>query len=133
MAADLTARFNLTTGGAKVWSNVDVKGFARSAVPLLRKAGVETLYVGTNGGPRPPAEARNRGLQPVVGDANATMFVWHDPPSGAEVTAQSAKWVRASVRFIPSGPCRVQPTSSASGVGQHPGRCSGVCHGSGFR
>ena len=33
----------------RVWSNVDVKGFARSAIPLLKRAGFEALYVGQNG------------------------------------------------------------------------------------
>jgi hypothetical protein len=83
VAAQLEDRFNMTTAGARVWSNVDVKGFARSAIPLLRAAGVETLYIGTNGGPH---RGGGQGLQPVCGAENATMFRWVDPPSGAELT-----------------------------------------------
>ena len=37
--------------GARVWSNVDVKGFARSSIPLLKNAGVEFLSIGQNGHP----------------------------------------------------------------------------------
>ena len=33
----------------RVWSNVDVKGFSRSAIPLLKRSGFEALYVGQNG------------------------------------------------------------------------------------
>ena len=55
-------------------------------MPLLRKAKVNTLYIGTNGGPESHATALNRGLQPVTSDKNATMFRWRDPPSGEEVT-----------------------------------------------
>jgi hypothetical protein len=82
IAGQLERRYNLSKQ-QRVWSNVDVKGFARSAIPLLKKAGVNTLYIGTNGGPR---NGGGSGLQPVVGDANATMFQWHDPPSGESVT-----------------------------------------------
>jgi hypothetical protein len=85
VAGQLERRYNLTKQ-QRVWSNVDVKGFARSAIPLLKKAGVNTLYVGTNGGRSPPSQAKGKGLQPVVGDANATIFRWHDPPSGESVT-----------------------------------------------
>ena len=73
------------SGAARVWSNVDVKGFARSAIPLMAKAGVSHLYVGTNGEPKSPQEALGRGLQPICGTANATMFRWQDPPSGEEI------------------------------------------------
>ena len=62
LAGDLAAQHNLSKP-VRVWSNVDVKGFARSAVPLLRKAGVHTLYIGANGKPRPPDQQRTRGLQ----------------------------------------------------------------------
>ena len=84
IAGDLAAQYNLSK--PTVWSNVDVKSFARSAVPLLRKAGIHTLYIGANGSPRPPEQQRTRGLQPVCGSANATMFRWFDPPSGEEIT-----------------------------------------------
>ena len=83
IAGALDQRYNLTKA-EKVWSNVDVKGFARSAIPLLKRAGVNTLYIGTNGGPS--TNQRGKGLQPVVGNANATMFTWVDPPSGEEMT-----------------------------------------------
>lgn len=36
---------------AQVWSNIDVKGFARSAIPTLLKSGITALYVGQNGHP----------------------------------------------------------------------------------
>lgn len=80
VAADLDARYNLKPR-ARVWSNVDVKGFARSAVPLLRKAGVDALYVGQNGHPSYAPTVPTRGLQPVVGRSNASVFNWCDPVS----------------------------------------------------
>ena len=44
-----------------------MKGFARSAIPILRRSGFKALYVGQNGGPTAPAGAmRDKGLQPVV-------------------------------------------------------------------
>lgn len=86
IANDLDARYGIERNATRVWSNVDVKGFARSAIPLLKKAGYEALYVGQNGGPTPPAEAKTeKGLQPVVGDKNATMFRWQDPTSDEEI------------------------------------------------
>ena len=81
ISSQLEARYNQSQPVERVWTNIDVKGFARSAVPLLKSKGVNTLYIGTNGGPERPAAALSRGLQPVVGTANATMFIWHDPPS----------------------------------------------------
>ncbi len=69
------------------WANVDVKGFARSAIPLLRQRGVGALYIGANGRPGavPAGATPTRGLQPVVGAANATMFLWTDPPSNTSI------------------------------------------------
>jgi hypothetical protein len=76
---------NSSTTPMRVWSNVDVKGFARSAVPLLAAAGVKVLYVGANGGVESPSAASHKGLQPVVGPRNAAMFRWIDPPSGKDI------------------------------------------------
>ena len=71
----LDERYN-RTNSTRTWSNVDVKGFARSSIAPLLGAGYTALYVGANGGPRPPSEAVHRGLQPVVGQSNATIFRW---------------------------------------------------------
>eukprot|EP00662_Eupelagonemidae_sp_cell21_P034480 gene34480-11679_t len=43
IAGALDRRYNKTPA-ARVWSNVDVKGFARSMIPALRKAGITALY-----------------------------------------------------------------------------------------
>ena len=66
----------------KVWTNIDVKGFARSAIPALRSAGIEALYVGSNGH---PTWGGGRGLEPVVANANATIFRWIDPVSNTSI------------------------------------------------
>lgn len=69
----------------RVWSNVDVKGFSRSAIPLLSRAGVTALYVGANGGIESPEAARAKGLQPVVGARNSALFRWLDPASRSSI------------------------------------------------
>ena len=71
--------------GARVWSNVDVKGFARASIPLLRAAGVNFLSIGQNGHPSDDGGSHSRGMQPAVGGSNATMFRWRDKRSGEEV------------------------------------------------
>ena len=71
--------------GARVWSNVDVKGFARSSIPLLKNAGVEVLSIGQNGHPSKDSGGHSRGVQPVVGGSNATMFRWRDPRGEKEM------------------------------------------------
>eukprot|EP00756_Hemistasia_phaeocysticola_P025669 Hpha_TRINITY_DN16017_c0_g10::TRINITY_DN16017_c0_g10_i1::g.118061::m.118061 len=76
--AALDARYNLTAAkhGTRVWANVDVKGFVRSALPVLKSAGYGALYIGANGGP---------GLQPVVGGSHAKLFMWRDPVSNVSL------------------------------------------------
>ena len=82
VAGALDERYNFTEKwGSRVWSNIDVRGFARSSVPLLAKNGYGALYVGANG--HPVAAGETPGLQPVVGAHNATMFMWRDPVSNA--------------------------------------------------
>ncbi len=85
ISKSLLSRFNATSPGATVWSGVDVPGFARTALPALARAEVTALYVGRNGGPEPEAVARTRGIQPIVGAANATIFRWRDPASNTEL------------------------------------------------
>jgi hypothetical protein len=70
---------------SRVWSNVDVKGFARSSIPLLAAAGVTALYIGANGDIESPSVARSKGLQPVVGPRNSALFRWTDPVSNTEM------------------------------------------------
>jgi len=82
IAGSLNERYNLSKK-ERVWSNVDVPGFARSTIPLLVKAGVTALSVCANVG------GGGTGLgtvpQEMVGNANATMFRWRDPVSEAEI------------------------------------------------
>ena len=85
IAGSLDARYH-RPAGARVWSNVDVKGFARSSIPLMRKAGVEFLSIGQNGHPSNDHGGHSRGMQPAVGGSNATMFRWRDPRSGQDIT-----------------------------------------------
>ena len=49
IAAALDERYNLTER-PRVWANVDVPGFARSSIPLLRQAGVSALSICANVG-----------------------------------------------------------------------------------
>ena len=84
VAGALDARYGRAEG-ARVWSNVDVKGFARASIPLLRAAGVHFLSIGQNGHPSNDGGSHSRGMQPAVGGSNATMFRWRDKRSGEEV------------------------------------------------
>jgi hypothetical protein len=70
----------------RVWCNVDVKGFVRSAIPAMVRAGVRVLAVNTNGHPRPCSHDDCPGPQPAVGNRNATLFRWRDPPSNESIT-----------------------------------------------
>ena len=70
----------------RVWSNADVKGFVRSAIPSMVSAGVNVLSVNTNGHPRPCSHNDCPGPQPAVGNNNASLFRWRDPPSNKSVT-----------------------------------------------
>jgi hypothetical protein len=54
-------------------SQRDVPGTTRSAIPLLKAAGVNTISVGVNGASTPPTVPR--------------AFVWHDTPSGESMLA----------------------------------------------
>jgi len=76
----LDERYNLTElkSGSKTWSNIDVKGFSRSALPLLSKQNYGALYIGANGSPHPANATPTWGLQPVVGRRNASIFLWRD-------------------------------------------------------
>jgi len=82
IAGSLNERYNLTKK-QRVWSNVDVPGFVRSTIPLLRKAGVTALSICANVG----GGGIRLGTVPqdLVGAANATMFRWHDPVSEEEI------------------------------------------------
>ncbi len=85
IAGSLDERYHRPPG-ARVWSNVDVKGFARSSIPLLKTAGVEFLSIGQNGHPSEDrGSTHSRGMQPAVGGSNATMFRWRDPRSRQEI------------------------------------------------
>ena len=93
MVQDLDRRFELNKTAARVWSNVDVRGFVRSAIPRMKAMGVDFLSINTNGKPRlcrglnePGPLPVCPGPQPAVGGKNATMFRWRDPISEQEVT-----------------------------------------------
>ena len=80
ISGTLDERYNLTSAkaGSKVWSNIDVKGFSRSAVRLLAEQNYAALYIGSNGSPHPANATPTWGLQPIVGRHNATIFRWRD-------------------------------------------------------
>ena len=59
VAGALDARYGRAEG-ARVWSNVDVKGFARASIPLLRAAGVTSSRSGKTA-TRPTMAARTAG------------------------------------------------------------------------
>ena len=81
IAGTLNERYNLTKK-RRVWSNVDVPGFARSSIPLLRRAGIDALSICANVG---GYSARSGAVPEFVGEHNATMFRWNDPASGEEL------------------------------------------------
>ena len=98
IAAALNERYNLTKA-ERVWSNVDVPGFARSAIPLLKRAGASALSVCANVGNAhqvAPADCKGTACthtsipaEFLGGDPldtpNATMWRWHDPVSDEEI------------------------------------------------
>ena len=61
IAGTLNERYNLTKTH-RVWSNVDVPGFVRASIPLLRRAGVTTLSICANVG----GDAADSGAVPCV-------------------------------------------------------------------
>jgi hypothetical protein len=92
MVHDLDRRFELNKT-ARVWSNVDVRGFVRSAIPRMTAMGVDFLSINTNGKPRLCRGLNEKsslpvcpGPQPAVGGKNATMFRWRDPISKQALT-----------------------------------------------
>jgi hypothetical protein len=94
-----------------VWSNVDVKGFARSAIPALVASGFSALNIGANGHPSPPGVARSsKGLQPVVGAANATIFRWDDVASN---TSLPVIWHDGYGGFDSRDSCAISPNGVA--------------------
>jgi hypothetical protein len=83
ISGELDARFSVNASRRRVWSNTDVRGFVRSAIPALVGAGVDVLNINPNGGPRNCKVCA--GPQPAVGNKNSTIFRWRDPPSNATV------------------------------------------------
>jgi len=87
IASSLNERYNLTKK-ERVWSNIDVPGFARSTIPLLRRAGITALSICANVG-EPAFGPRKESLGTVpkdlVGNLNATMFRWRDPISSEDL------------------------------------------------
>ena len=89
IAAALNERYNISKP-RRVWSNVDVPGFTRSAIPALRRAGAGALSVCANVGNQGPGGPNHTGFvgpTEFVGPANpnATMWRWHDPASDEEI------------------------------------------------
>jgi len=82
VAEDLNTRYNLTKE-ARVFSNVDVPGFARSSVPLLKRAGATALSICANIGS--PSQGGDHKHIEFAGKQNATMWRWHDPASDEEI------------------------------------------------
>ena len=99
IASALNERYNLTKTH-RVWSNIDVPGFTRSSIPLLKKAGATALSVcanvGNQGGP-------GNGSVPneMVRGLNATMWRWHDPASDEEILVLYHKAQRDTIKKIP--------------------------------
>ena len=48
IASSLNERYNLSKK-ERVWSNIDVPGFVRSSIPLLKRAGITALRYHTHG------------------------------------------------------------------------------------
>ena len=87
IAGTLNERYNLTKA-ARVWSNADVPGFARSSIPLLKRGGATALNILANVGSHWPCTGPcSNGTVPseFVGDKNAAMWRWHDPASDEEI------------------------------------------------
>ena len=85
IAGALNERYNITKV-ARVWSNVDVPGFDRSSIPLLKQGGATALNILANIGSHYPCSNCN-GSVPTefVGGKNAAMWRWHDPASDEEI------------------------------------------------
>jgi hypothetical protein len=98
IAGALNERYNLSKQ-ARVWSNVDVPGFARSSIPLLRNAGATALSICANVGN--PHQGHSDVPTEFVRDNNATMWRWHDPVSDEEILVLYHKAQRDSVLKIP--------------------------------
>lgn len=98
IAGSLNERYNLTKK-QRVWSNVDVPGFVRSSIPLLRKSGVTALSICANVG----GGGVNLGIVPqdLVGTANATMFRWKDPVSEEDILVLYHQAQHDTLRDIP--------------------------------
>lgn len=83
ISGELDSRFIANASRVRVWSNTDVRGFVRSAIPALVGAGVDVLNINPNG------HSSNckvcAGPQPAVGNQNSTIFRWYDPPSNKSV------------------------------------------------
>ena len=80
IAGALNERYNLTKA-ARVWSNVDVPGFARSSIPLLKRGGATALNILANVGSHYPCKGNCSGATPTEFTRNRTaaMWRWHDP------------------------------------------------------
>ena len=98
IAGALNERYNITKL-ARVWSNVDVPGFSRSAIPLLRAAGASALSVCANVGN--PHQGHGSVPAEFVGAHNATMFRWHDPVSNQDMLVLYHKAQRDTMAEIP--------------------------------
>ena len=86
IAGALNERYNLTKA-ARVWSNVDVPGFARSSIPLLKRGGATALNILANVGSHYPCKGNCSGATPTEFTRNQTaaMWRWHDPASDEEI------------------------------------------------
>jgi len=94
----LNERYNITKQ-SRVWSNVDVPGFARSSIPLLKKAGATALSICANVG-NTHGESGSVPLE-FVRNNNATMWRWHDPVSDEEILVLYHKAQRDTSSKIP--------------------------------
>ena len=91
-------RYNLSKTH-RVWSNVDVPGFTRSSIPLLRNAGATALSICANVGN--PHQGHRDVPTEFVGDRNATMWRWHDPVSDKEILVLYHRAQRDTIYKIP--------------------------------
>ena len=98
IADTLNERYNLTKKN-RVWSNIDVPGFARSSIPLLKQAGATALSICANVG----NTHGESGSVPIefVRNNNATMWRWHDPVSDEEILVLYHKAQRDTTSKIP--------------------------------
>ena len=94
----LNERYNITKT-ERVWNNVDVPGFARSSIPLLKQAGATALSICANVG----NTHGESGSVPIefVRNNNATMWRWHDPVSDEEILVLYHKAQRDTNAKIP--------------------------------